>query len=99
MLTRSPQMHLSNSTLKSKAKINVPYLVYTSTEDEVSFLIPLECKYRTFMLTQSTGQVTWKYEEKKQRNISPIRASLQSYDVEVGKSLTVFCPYSSKAII
>lgn len=64
MLTRSPQMHLSNSTLKSKAKINVPYLVYTSTEDEVSFLIPLECKYRTFMLTQSTGQVTWKYEEK-----------------------------------
>lgn len=48
-----------SSSKKFKAKINVPYLVYTSTENEVSFLIPFKCKYRTFMLTQSTGQVTW----------------------------------------
>lgn len=36
------------------------YLVYTSTEDEVSFLIPLKCKDGTFVLAQSTGQVTCK---------------------------------------
>lgn len=57
------------------------------------------------MLTQSTGQVTCKYEKKNQINSEgeqkhfTIHASLQNYDVEAGSSLTVFCPYSSKAIV
>lgn len=37
--------------------IKTTYLIYTSAKDEVSFLIPLECKYRTFVLAQSAGQV------------------------------------------
>lgn len=63
----TPKIFINNNKKNTK-KSNVSHLIHTSAKDKVSFLIPLECKYRAFMLTQSTGQVTWK----KKQNQMPL---------------------------
>lgn len=87
-----------NNNKKNTKKSNVSHLIHTSAKDKVSFLIPLECKYRAFMLTQSTGQVTWKKITKchLERDQGQTPEMLRCRRCQ---SLTVFCPYPSKAII
>ena len=38
--------------------LNDAHLIYTSTEDGVPLLIPLQCKYGPFVLPQSARQIT-----------------------------------------
>lgn len=34
------------------------YLIHTRAEDGVSLLVPLQCKYGSFVLPQSAGQIS-----------------------------------------